>query len=75
MAEIIAIVVNHDLRQHWRYFIEQVLDHQGVSILEHLLEELASSLVECQLDDYPSIEGLKFLRLCRCVFEGTHGLQ
>ena len=47
----------------------------GVRVLEHLLKELASSLVECQLDDYSSLEGLEFLRLIRCLFEGTHGLQ
>jgi hypothetical protein len=32
-------------------------------------------LVECQLDDYSPLEGLEFLRLRRCLFEGTHGLE
>ena len=72
MAEIIARVVDHNLRKHWWYLINKALYNLRVGILENLLKELASSLIECQFYDYTPSEGLKFLSLARRFFVGTH---
>ena len=51
LTEVVAVVINHYLRQQTLDFIQQKLDYLWVRIVQKLLKELASSLIYSQLNN------------------------